>query len=81
MRNPGADCSSARVETPRLRPLRADDEGAVRQARDDAEIRRWAPSLGDEPTRSRSGLLCVVTERDTGDLVGAAELAPDDSAR
>lgn len=81
MRNPGADWSSARLETPRLllRPLRAGDAGALRRARDDAEIRRWAPSLGDEPARSRSGLLCVVTEQDTGDLVGAAELDPDGS--
>jgi RimJ/RimL family protein N-acetyltransferase len=78
----GVDWSSARVETARLlvRPLGPGDAAAVRAARDDAAVRRWAPALGDGPTGPGAGFLGAVVDRAGpgagGALVGAARLDP-----
>lgn len=76
-----ANWASAQVETARLllRPVRAADAGPLRQARSDAAVRRWAAQVGadDQDThRIAGGWRGVLTELDTGALVGAAELRP-----
>jgi RimJ/RimL family protein N-acetyltransferase len=73
----GVERSAPRLETAGLllRPLETTDSGALRLARDDAEIRRWAPSLGDPPADGS------VTRREDGGLVGVARLRVDPGGR
>ena len=73
--------ASAQVETARLllRPVRAADAEPLRRARDDAAVRRWATGIGtDDPDTLRpvGGWRGVLTDLDSGALVGAAELRP-----